>query len=93
MESGTLLEMAGSVESVVFRNEKNGYAVIEMNNGEELVTAVGTMPFVGVGERLRVVGKWVNSQTYGPQFQVRSLERSGPADAAAILKYLSSGAV
>ena len=93
MEREKLLEMSGSVESVVFRNEKNGYAVIELNNGEELVTAVGVMPFVGVGEQLKIIGEWVNSQTYGIQFKVKALERTRPSDSAAILKYLSSGAV
>jgi exodeoxyribonuclease V alpha subunit len=93
VEKEKLLEMTGSVEQVVYRNEKNGYAVIEMNNGEELVTVVGTMPFVGVGEELHVVGGWTVSPTYGTQFKVQAVERSAPADAAAILKYLSSGAV
>lgn len=88
-----LLEMTGSVEQVVYRNEKNGYAVIDLNNGEELVTVVGTMPFVGVGEELHVVGEWVVSPTYGTQFKAQAVERSAPAGAAAILKYLSSGAV
>lgn len=93
MENEKLLEMTGSVEQVIFRNEKNGYAVIELNIGEELVTVVGTMPFVGVGEELHVVGGWVNSQTYGMQFKAQALERSKPANAAAMLKYLSSGAI
>ena len=88
-----LLEMAGTVEEVIFRNEKNGYAVIELNNGEELVTAVGTMPYVGVGETLHVFGEWVSSQNYGTQFKVQALERSQPQEASAILKYLSSGAI
>lgn len=93
MENEKLLEMTGSVEQVIFRNEKNGYAVIELNNGEELVTVVGTMPFVGVGEELHVVGGWVNSQNYGIQFKAQAIERSKPANAAAMLKYLSSGAI
>lgn len=88
-----LLEMTGSVEEVIFRNEKNGYAVVELNNGEELVTAVGTMPYVGVGETLHVFGQWVSSQTYGTQFKVQAMERSQPQDSSAILKYLSSGAI
>ena len=88
-----LLEMDGSVEQVVYRNEKNGYAVIELNNGKELVPVVGTMPFVGVGEELRIAGGWTVSQTYGPQFKASSVERSSPSDAAAMLKYLSSGAI
>ena len=93
MQENKLLEMAGSVEQVIFRNEKNGYAIIEINNGEELVTAVGTMPWVSAGEELRVVGNWINNPNYGTQFKVEAFEHSKPVTASAILKYLSSGAI
>lgn len=93
MQEEQLLEMTGSVEQVIFRNDKNGYSILEMNNGEELITAVGTMPFVSVGEELHIVGRWVNNPNYGTQFKVEAYERSKPATSAAILKYLSSGAV
>ena len=93
MENEKLYEMTGSVEQVIFRNEQNGYAVIELNNSEELVTVVGTMPYIGVGEELHVVGNWITSPTYGTQFKAQALERSRPSDAAAMLKYLASGAV
>ena len=55
MYEETLLEMTGSVERIVFRNEKNGYTVLELNNGQELVTVVGTIPWVSAGEELRVI--------------------------------------
>lgn len=93
MAETKLLEMTGTVEQVIFRNEKNGYAVVELNNGEELITAVGNLPFVGAGEELHVVGNWITSQNYGEQFKVEAFERSRPANEAAMLKYLSSGAV
>ncbi len=93
MQEDALLEMTGSVEQVIFRNEKNGYSIIEMNNGEELVTVVGSMPWVSVGEELRVVGNWVNNPNYGTQFKVDAFERSKPKTSAAMLKYLSSGAI
>ena len=88
-----MLQMSGTVEQIIFRNEKNGYAVIELNNGEELVAVVGTMPFVSVGEMLHVFGGWIVSQTYGTQFKAQAVESSMPSDSAAIMKYLSSGAV
>ena len=44
MSEEQLLEMSGSVEDVVFRNDKNGYTILEMNNGQELVTVVGSLP-------------------------------------------------
>ena len=93
MEKKQLLEMAGTVEQVIFKNDKNGYAVIELNNGESLVPVVGTMPFVGVGEQLHVVGTWTESPSYGTQFRAQAVERERPENAAAILKYLSSGAI
>jgi exodeoxyribonuclease V alpha subunit len=88
-----LLEMTGTVEQLVFRNEKNGYSVVELNSGGELVTVVGEIPGVSVGEGLHVVGNWVNSANYGTQFKVEAFERSRPETASAVLKYLSSGAV
>ena len=57
----TLYEMSGTVERVIFRNEKNQYTVLELNNSEELVTVVGTLPFVSAGEELKVIGAWSRS--------------------------------
>ena len=48
-ERSELFEMTGSVETIIFRNEKNGYTILEIDNGQEIVTAVGTMPWVSVG--------------------------------------------
>lgn len=93
MQEDTLLEMTGSVEQVIFKNEKNGYTILELNSNGELVTAVGTMPYASVGEELRVLGSWVNNPSYGTQFKVEAFERFLPATSAAMLKYLSSGAV
>ena len=93
MEEKRLLEMTGTVEQIIFRNEKNEYTVLELNNGQELVTAVGVMPWVSCGEELRVYGTWINHQSFGPQFKVESFERFRPSTTSAILRYLSSGAV
>lgn len=88
-----LLELTGTVEQIIFRNEKNGYTILDFIVDDELVVAVGSMPFVGPGEELRVIGKWVTHPTFGDQFKVEAFEREKPATAAAMLKYLSSGAV
>ncbi|MCY1714205.1 ATP-dependent RecD-like DNA helicase [Caproiciproducens galactitolivorans] len=93
MKNENLLEMTGSVEQVIFKNEKNGYAIIEINNGEELVTVVGIMPLVSAGEELRVVGNWINNPNYGTQFKAEAFERSKPSTTVALLKYLASGAI
>ena len=50
-------EITGTVESVVYRNEQNGYTILEVSTAEKkLVTVVGTMPFVSEGESITVRG-------------------------------------
>ena len=88
-----LLELCGAVEQIIFRNEKNGYTVLELSVGEELVTAVGSMPWVNEGESVRLLGGWKSHPNFGTQFQAEACERTLPASAEAILRYLSSRAV
>ncbi len=92
-ETKTLYEVMGAVERIVFRNEQNGYSVIELSVEGEQLTAVGTLPYVGVGENVRLLGNFKSHPTFGEQFVVELCERSMPTTTAAILKYLSSGAI
>ena len=88
-----MLELCGSVEHVVYHNDKNQYTVLEMAAGNELVTVVGSFPFVSEGEELRVYGTWSSHPSFGDQFKAETFERARPATTAAMLKYLASGAV
>ena len=45
----TLYEINGAVDRIIFRNEQNGYSVIELSVENELVTAVGMMPYISFG--------------------------------------------
>lgn len=93
MEEQALLELSGSVDTVVYHNDKNQYTVLEMNAGDGLVTVVGSFPFVSVGEELCVYGSWSSHATFGTQFKAEAFERSRPSTVSAMLKYLSSGAI
>lgn len=88
-----LLELKGSVENIVYHNDENQYTVLELNAGSELVTVVGMFPYVSVGEELQVFGRWSSHATYGQQFKAEAFEHSRPATVAAMMKYLSSGAI
>lgn len=88
-----LYELCGQVESVVFRNDDNGYTVIELAGESEMITAVGTMPLVNVGEQVKLYGTYKNHPSYGQQFVASACERSMPENLDGILKYLSSGAI
>ncbi len=93
MSEQELLELSGSVENIIFHNEKNQYSVIELESGDELVTAVGILPYVSEGEQVRLFGVWTNHPTFGRQFKATAFEKTAPKTTAAILRYLSGGAV
>lgn len=93
MQEKQLLELTGTVEEIVFSNENNGYKILELKAGEELITVVGILPWVGCGEELRAIGTWVHHPSFGQQFKAEAFERSAPKTADAILRYLSSGAI
>ncbi len=89
----TLYEVKGSVDRIVFRNDQNGYSVIEISVDNEVLTAVGIMPYISVSENVRLLGNFKSHPTFGDQFEVEVCERSMPTTRSAILKYLSSGVI
>ena len=81
------------VVKITFRNESNYYTVAVLRNGTEEFIGVGTMPFLNEGDFADFTGEFTVHQTYGEQFKVESFQKNAPKSAAAILKYLSSGAI
>ena len=88
-----LEKITGTVEKITFKNEANGYTVAIVNCDGEDVTAVGILPFLNEGDVAEFSGEFTFHKTYGEQFKVESFERKAPQSAAAILRYLSSGAI
>jgi len=88
-----LLQLEGEVENIVFRNDENGYTVLEIADGDEQLTAVGVMPPVSAGDKVVLTGWFSEHKIYGKQFSARTCEISRPSESADILRYLSSGAV
>lgn len=94
VKSDGLEKLCGTVEGIIYANEKNGYSILDFGTAEnELITVVGTMPYVGEGDELTVYGRWIHNPKYGRQFRVEQFEKSLPSDAAAILRYLSSHSI
>lgn len=89
-----MTEVTGSVDSVIFQSSDSGYCVcdIEADNGE-LITAVGIMPYLTAGDRVKVYGNYVTHQVYGRQLKVEKYEKLIPKGKDEMLKYLSSGAI
>ncbi len=91
--SQNLEKINGSVEHITYTNNSNGYTVALLKTNDDVITIVGIMPFLAVGDCIEVTGKMDFHPTYGEQFKVNSFEKAAPSDTASILRYLSSGAI
>lgn len=87
------LTVEGTVENVVYRNETNGYTVLEIDSHGELVTAVGELGVIDEGEVLLLKGNYINHPRFGAQFKAVYCERRLPETSVSIKKYLSSGVI
>ncbi len=88
--SGTVV--SGSVDSVIYSNDENGYTVLRLNLDEGgIVTLVGTLPYAAPGEQLTAVGSWSTHSAYGDQFKAEEIERVLPDSVTGVYAYLSSG--
>lgn len=88
-----MIDIEGVVEEIIFRNEQNGYTVLELSTQGLVVTAVGYMPYVNIGERIKIEGEWVEHPDYGEQIRVLNYETLAPTTLEGIEKFLSSGLI
>ncbi|NLM11635.1 MAG: ATP-dependent RecD-like DNA helicase [Clostridiaceae bacterium] len=86
-------QIEGIVEDIIFCNKDNWYTVCDVRSGRRLITIVGYMPGLAVGETIIVNGNWTVHQDYGEQLKVETYERSLPTTTDSIFKYLSSGII
>lgn len=92
----------GSVERVTYYNDENGYSVIKVmpdkrmtgkTSREGMVTVVGVMPELGVGEDAQFSGEWVEDPKYGMQMRLVTVTPIVPTSTQGITRYLASGIV
>lgn len=88
-----LEKIQGEVDSIVYRNEENGFAVLMLAVDDDLVTVVGEMGNVEEGEELVCTGEFTVHPKFGEQFKCQMCERSLPTTAASIQRYLASGVI
>ena len=83
--------ISGDVEKIIFRNEDNGYTVVDLRSSGDYVTAVGVFPEIYEGMRLELTGDYKYHTRHGLQFLAESVKVVEPDGAAAIEKFLKSG--
>ena len=93
-QDNELQELVGVVDSVIYKNEENGYTVLRLRTAEEEhVTVVGTFPYAAAGESMIISGNWMTHSVHGKQFKAEYAQRLLPSSAPAIYDYLAGGAV
>ena len=87
------MELEGEVTEIIYKNEINSYciAVLETKDGE--ITIVGYLPFINIGDTLKVVGKMVEHPEYGEQLKVDTFEKMMPQSLDALERYLANGSI
>lgn len=89
-----LLEISGTISSIIFKNEENGYTVLRLTDSNgELITVVGTFPYASAGESVIISGGWMTHPVHGRQFKAEFAQRLLPTTANAIYDFLAGGAV
>ena len=85
------MEITGEIITIIYTNKINSYTVAEVETDEEIITVVGYLPFVDVGDTVKLVGKYVEHKDYGRQFKVDTFEKIIPQNLSALEKYLAKG--
>ena len=56
------MELKGEIVDVIYKNEINSYTIANLETENEVFTVVGYLPFINVGDNLKLVGKFVTHQ-------------------------------
>ena len=90
----------GTVKSVVFHNEENGYTVlhVELPSGFAIrnpdgITVVGRTQAVWEGEEISATGSWTTDKVHGRQFKAETIVCVAPRSLVGIERYLASGLI
>ncbi|MDR0875695.1 MAG: ATP-dependent RecD-like DNA helicase [Clostridiales Family XIII bacterium] len=88
-----MTEISCIVERVVYRNEDNGFAVLEIKTAAGKNRAVGCMPDARPGARLLLKGGFEVNRKFGEQFTVKDYEEEQLTDEESMTDFLGSGVI
>lgn len=87
------LEIKGEVKEIIFQNEINSYTIAVFQTETEETTVVGYLPFITIGDSLKLEGKFVEHQEYGRQFKIDTFEKIMPETVESLERYLANGTI
>jgi exodeoxyribonuclease V alpha subunit len=81
----------GDVKSVVYEDATKPWRVLRLRTSTGELVTVGRFGDVSIGDRLRVVGRYEDSERYGPRFVMESYIEIEPDTLEGIVRYLGGG--
>ena len=88
------MELEGEITEIIYKNEINSYCIAVLNTTDRAeITIVGYLPFINIGDTLKLHGKMVEHQEYGEQFKVDTFEKMMPQGLDALERYLANGSI
>lgn len=87
------MEIEGVITDIIYQNEVNSYLIAEFEMEDEITTIVGYLPFINIGDTLKLIGKYVEHKDYGRQFKVDTFEKLMPKTVEALELYLANGTI
>ncbi len=87
------MQVMGTVSSIRFRNEENGWTVLVLSTEDGDITCTGTFLFIQEGELWEMDGEFIFHEKFGQQIQVKVAKKQVPKTTDQIERYLSSGLI
>lgn len=87
------MEIKGEIKEFIFQNEINSYTIAVFQTETEETTVVGYLPFITIGDSLKLEGKFVEHQEYGRQFKIDTFEKIMPETLDSLERYLGNGTI
>ncbi len=83
----------GYIDHFIYKNDANGYGIIELHMEDEDLICVGYFSGVEQGENVEINGEYVEHAVYGLQLKAQKIRILTPQSEVEIERYLSSGAI
>lgn len=87
------MELKGEIKEIIFQNEINSYTIAVIETEIEELTVVGYLPFITIGDSLKLQGKYVTHPEYGRQFKIETFEKIMPETLESLERYLGNGTI
>ena len=84
------MNIEGSIERIIFRNDETGYSIIAISCGSEEKILLGNISMLSIGINIKANAEEVYSENYGLQYKILNYDISLPSENDAIIKLLSS---